>query len=176
MCSFSEFLFKWLDDNFLHSLIGLGDEIYGGAFCADLYFTLPSCSDFLSKPSSKIKSPFTTYISNTRKEMHSDTVKIDLTYLSSYFRHLNCKVICTLPGVLFHFVCIGELPGKSLQHECMNKYNIRSCWHPCLVGKRTSSIKAACFAHFSYKRMLCNNSGTAWHSCSILRQVWSFDT
>lgn len=49
VCAFSEFLFKGPDDDLLHPLIGLGDEIYSGAFCHDPYFALPSSSDFLNE-------------------------------------------------------------------------------------------------------------------------------
>lgn len=49
VCAFSEFLFKRPNDDFLHSLIGLGDEVYGGAFCHDPYFTLPGFLNLLNK-------------------------------------------------------------------------------------------------------------------------------
>lgn len=49
VCAFPKFLLKRPDDDLLHPLIGLGDEVHSGALRADLYFLLPSFPDDLNE-------------------------------------------------------------------------------------------------------------------------------
>lgn len=49
VCALSKFLFKRPNDDFLHPLVSLSDEVYSGALCHDPYFTLPGFSNFLKK-------------------------------------------------------------------------------------------------------------------------------
>lgn len=47
--AFPELLLKRPDDDLLHPLIGLGDEVHSGALRADLYFLLPGFPDDLNE-------------------------------------------------------------------------------------------------------------------------------
>lgn len=51
--AFPELLLKRPDDDLLHPLIGLGDEVHSGALRADLYFLLPGFPDDLNEQNIK---------------------------------------------------------------------------------------------------------------------------
>lgn len=52
MCAIAELLLKRPDDDLLHPLVSLGDEVHGGALCLDLYFLLPGFPDDLNEEQS----------------------------------------------------------------------------------------------------------------------------
>lgn len=79
VCAFSEFLFKSPDDDFLHPIISLSDEVHSGALCRDLDFLLPGSPDYLNNwdiviTSSSSKTQVLTNVADTREEAHSESV------------------------------------------------------------------------------------------------------
>lgn len=89
----SEFLLQGADDELLHPLVGLGDQIHGRALGLDLDLALSGISDLLNE-------------SRWEQNVQGNPLPSwnpGFTHLSGASCHLDCEVVGLLPGI-FHFL------------------------------------------------------------------------
>lgn len=174
----SKLLLQGADDDSLHSLVRLGDQVHGRALGLDLNLALSGNPDFLNE-------------SRSQQNVDADplpAVKPDFTHLSGFSCHFDRVVVGFLPRICHFLHRLGAnwenaARGTDFQNERSRKVSTPPPFRRALPSsyKRTGCATtprlpvAAALLHIAERRAAKGNSwdgcGARLHTASCISQI-----